>query len=472
MLASLRETEQLSSRAQRRLRPTIEARNVLVVDGFGVSMNVERGHLIVKDGFLSDGELREIHFPRGRCKVDRIIVRASAGTVSIAALDWCIRLGITVAFIGSDSRLVNCLVPDGPHDGPLRRAQAVSGTTDDGLRLARWLLRRKLESQRSAIVATDKRSIEELDRAIGWVEKDGSLTELLTHEAYGSRVYWDSFVGTELPWTQVAQKRVPAHWRMISIRDSGGRNHVRDARDPFNALLNYGYTLLEVETRVACMLESLDTDFGYLHVDARLRESFVFDLLESLRVRVDRLTLEWARRKGLRPWMFIELRDGIVRLDPDTARDYAHAVMPALRGPVRTVAAEFAGQLRRVTIPYRLIDHRVAKKREAPKGDVRNPCEYCKQPVPKAGLKFCGRVCYLRHSVEVRQPLKLAQAKLAEMRAAGLNPGHGGAAAKKRGAKCAENNRKNAMNLTREERRVRRAAQQQARRKRLHDASR
>src|SRR6202166_4733678 len=235
MLASLRETEQLSSRAQRRLRPTIEARNVLVVDGFGVSMNVERGHLIVKDGFLSDGELREIHFPRGRCEVDRIIVRASAGTVSIAALDWCIRLGITVAFIGSDSRLVNCLVPDAPHDGPLRRAQAVSGTTDDGLRLARWLLRRKLESQRSAIVATDKRSIEELDRAIGWVEKDGSLTELLTHEAYGSRVYWDSFVGTELPWTQVAQKRGAAHWGMIWIRDTRGRNQGGEPRTPSHA---------------------------------------------------------------------------------------------------------------------------------------------------------------------------------------------------------------------------------------------
>jgi hypothetical protein len=87
--------------------------------------------------------------------------------------------------------------------------------------------------------------------------------------------------------------------------------------------------------------------------------------------------------------MFIELRDGIVRLDPDTARDYAHFLMPQLRGPARRTAAEFAIQLRRVTIPYRLIDHRVAKKAEAPKGDVRQPCEYCRQPVPRPGLKFC-----------------------------------------------------------------------------------
>src|ERR1700688_710365 len=459
MLASLRETEQLSSRAQRRLRPTIEARNVLVVDGFGVSMNVERGHLIVKDGFLSDGELREIHFPRGRCEVDRIIVRASAGTVSIAALDWCNRMGITVAFIGSDSRLVNCLIPEGPHDGPLRRAQAISGTTDEGVRLARWLLRKKLGSQRDAIVATDKRSIEELDRAITWINRDESLTELLTHEAYGSRIYWDNFVGTELPWTQVTQKRVPAHWRMISIRDSGGRNRVRDARDPFNALLNYGYTLLEVETRISCIVEGLDPDLGYLHVDARLRESFVFDLLESLRVRGDRLTLEWVRRKGLRPWMFIELRDGIVRLDPDTARDYAHAMMPKLRQPALLAAQDFARQLRRITIPYRLVDHRVAKKIEGTKKGDGPPCEYCKQPVPKIGLKFCGRPCYLRHSVEVRQPLKLAQARVAQLRQEGRNPGWDATARKKRKAGKTQMLRRRMPGMTREQRRRRRAEQ-------------
>jgi CRISPR-associated endonuclease Cas1 len=414
----------------------------------------------VKDGFIAEGEAREVHFPRGRCEIDRIIVRASAGIVSIAAVDWCNRMGITIAFVGSDSRLMNCLIPDGPHDGPLRRAQAISGTTDDGLRLARWLLRKKMEAQRDAIVSTNKTAIEEMTKTIKAVEQDETLTELLVREGYGSRIYWESFHGTELPWTSAAQKRVPAHWRMISVRDSGGRNRVRDARDPFNALLNYGYTLLEVETRVACMAEGLDPDLGYLHVDARLRESFVFDLLEPLRSRVERLSLEWTRKRGLRPWMFIELREGIVRLDPDTARDYAHFLMPQLHGPTHRTAAEFAVELRRVTIPYRLIDHRVARKREGPKGDVRNPCEYCKQPVPKPGLKFCGRICYLRHSVEVRQPVKLAQKKITDLRRLGRNPGWDAEAREKREAGKAQMLRKRVPGMTPEQRRARKAEQQ------------
>jgi hypothetical protein len=48
----------------------------------------------------------------------------------------------------------------------------------------------------------------------------------------------------------------------------------------------------------------------------------------------------------------------------------------------------------------------------------------------------------LRYSVEVAKPIEKARVRLAEMRAAGLNPGHGGAAAKKRGMVLAENNRK------------------------------
>jgi hypothetical protein len=39
------------------------------------------------------------------------------------------------------------------------------------------------------------------------------------------------------------------------------------------------------------------------------------------------------------------------------------------------------------------------------------------------------------------KPIEKANAKLAEMRAEGLNPGHGGAAARKRAKVLAENNR-------------------------------
>ena len=63
------------------------------------------------------------------------------------AIDWCARMGIAISFVASDSTLLNCLVPDAPHDGPVKRAQAVSAVTDDALNLARYLLAKKMDSQ-------------------------------------------------------------------------------------------------------------------------------------------------------------------------------------------------------------------------------------------------------------------------------------------------------------------------------------
>ena len=103
---------------------------VITVQGYNAQLYVERGHLVIRDGFPNEGKEREIRFPRGRCRrANRI--RAPGGTVSMAAIDWCARMGIAISFVASDSTLLNCLVPDAPHDGPVKRAQAVSAVTDD-----------------------------------------------------------------------------------------------------------------------------------------------------------------------------------------------------------------------------------------------------------------------------------------------------------------------------------------------------
>jgi CRISPR-associated endonuclease Cas1 len=459
--------------------------SVIVVEGYGADISVTRGHLVIKDGFASEGTLREIYFPRGRCEVERIIVRAPAGNISIASLDWCQRMGIAIAFVGSDSRLINCLVPDGSPDGPLKRAQAICGMTDDAVDLAHWLLQRKFDSQIHAIERPlhalglfagremDRaRTLRDLRSAASGLSDDKTLDQLLAREGIVAQLYWRLLAGVPLPWPDWAAKRIPAHWRRVWPRESGGRNRVRDARDPFNAILNYCYTLLEVESRIACVNVGLDPNFGLLHVDERLRESFVYDLLEPVRAVVDALAFEFVCKQGLRPYMFIELRDGVVRLDPALTKALAKVVMPKLRKPLMELATAFAARLRRVELSYRLArfstahtpEPRPAYRRGRVPPTTPGQCEYCKQPISKKRLKFCNRQCYLRHSVEIRQPIKLAQAKLAALRQSGISPGHGGAAAVLRGAKIAESNRRRAMNLSPAENRALRAMQERIRR--------
>ena len=68
------------------------------------------------------------------------MIRAPGGPISMPAVDWCARMGIAISFVASDSALLNCLIPDAPHDGPIKRAQAISAVTDDAMVLARHLL--------------------------------------------------------------------------------------------------------------------------------------------------------------------------------------------------------------------------------------------------------------------------------------------------------------------------------------------
>ena len=124
---------------------------VLVIEGYDARLYVERGHLVTRDGFANEGKIREIRFPRGRCSVERIVIRAPGGTISMEAVNWCASMGIAISFVASDSTLLNCMVPDAPHDGPVKRAQAVSAVTDDALALARYMLTKKMDSQIAAV---------------------------------------------------------------------------------------------------------------------------------------------------------------------------------------------------------------------------------------------------------------------------------------------------------------------------------
>jgi CRISP-associated protein Cas1 len=448
---------------------------IVFVDGYGITLAVENGHLLIRDGFPP--KRREIRLSRGRSNTKRIVVRAPAGMLSIAALDWCSQMGIPIAFLGSDARLISCHMPAASPDGPLKRAQAFAAVTDAGVAVAQRLLRIKLESQLAAIRGTfpdlgivdaaspaAQRAIREIEATIAALPRDTELRDLLAHEGYAARLYWELLSGEPLPWATWAMKRIPDHWLRIWPREYGAKERVRDATDPFNSILNYGYTLLEVETRIAATAQGLDPDLGLLHVDSRLRESLIYDLQEPIRTKVDTLSLAFCRRANLRPHMFIELRDGVVRLDPDFAREYADWLMPQLRTPTATAAADFAQEVRRIVIPYRLTADRTAERKPAARIGSAGPCGYCGQPLKKTGLKFCSRDCYLRHSVEIARPIEKAQAKLADMRVRGLSPGHGGEAAKKRGAAVAESNRRRSLGLTAEEYRTRKTAKARERR--------
>lgn len=77
-----------------------------------------------------------------------------------------------------------------------------------------------------------------------------------------------------------------------------GRNR-QPPRDPVNALLSLGYTLMLGEVRHAVLQAGFDPALGFLHQDYPGRESLPLDMLETFRASVDSFVLEWLQRTSL-----------------------------------------------------------------------------------------------------------------------------------------------------------------------------
>jgi len=79
----------LSIGVRRRLTTTglfSPSQGVVTLFGYGISVRVDRGHLLIADGIGPDR--RQARFPRVGHGLKRLVVIGSDGMVSLAALRW------------------------------------------------------------------------------------------------------------------------------------------------------------------------------------------------------------------------------------------------------------------------------------------------------------------------------------------------------------------------------------------------
>ncbi len=124
--------------------------------------------------------------------------------------------------------------------------------------------------------------------------------------------------------------------------DFTGRNR-QPPRDPVNAVLSLGYTLLHVEAVRAAYGAGLDPIIGYYHSLDYGRDSLASDLIEPLRPRVDAWAWEQFRERHLRAEHF--RRDGDACLLGKQGRAHFYAAFePAMR-PIRRLLRRCTGKL-------------------------------------------------------------------------------------------------------------------------------
>ena len=97
----------------------------------------------------------------------------------------------------------------------------------------------------------------------------------------------------------------------------------RPPRDPVNAALSLGYTLLHADAVRACHVAGLDPLVGFYHRPSFGRESLACDLIEPLRPRLDRWLWDEFRSRTLREDHFATSASGCQLQKAGRARFYA-----------------------------------------------------------------------------------------------------------------------------------------------------
>jgi CRISPR-associated endonuclease Cas1 len=293
---------------------------ICVVDGMGLNIHVDRNHLIVTDGL--GPYRRERRFHKATHGLSRLVVLGQSGSVSLDALRYCDRLGIALVVIDAGSSRVSFTsTPSGTDDARLRRVQALAPEGGLGVDIARLLIAAKLEGQ-AQVLRTKLGAEGPAESVLTLREQLGepfSFDEIRQLEASAAACYFNAWNGSPLTVPKFAKNdlsRVPDHWLRYDGRRSVlyANNGNRKAERPVNAILNYLFALLEVESLLACHAVGLDPGMGVMHLDARGRQSMALDLMEPVRPLVEQWTLDLLANRSFKRTDFTETDDGHVRL--------------------------------------------------------------------------------------------------------------------------------------------------------------
>jgi CRISPR-associated endonuclease Cas1 len=308
---------------------------VLTLFGYGISVHVERGHLVVKDGIGADR--LQSRLSRVGHSLRRLVVVGCDGFISLAALRWLADQDVSFVMLERDGSVLATTGPVRPSDARLRRAQSLAHQSGAALQIALELIDQKLAGQeRLARDVMRNASVAESISSARAVLATAETIEAVRHsEAQGAQAYWSAWSEIPITFPRNDIRRVPNHWLRFGTRKSPLTGSPRLAVNPPNAILNYLYTILESEARLAASAMGLDPGIGVLHVDTDARDSLACDLMEPIRPHVDAYLMNWINRGPLRREWFFEERDGNCRLMgsfaallSETAPTWSRAVAP------------------------------------------------------------------------------------------------------------------------------------------------
>lgn len=323
---------------------SIQSPETLIVEDFGayVGKHSERLRVTVKGEVCAEAPLIYLR---------QVIVKSRGVSISSDAILACAERGIAVHIVSGVGAQSGASLYTAGLTGTVltRRAQLLAYTDGRALAIAGAIASAKINNQaglllyhaRSRKTGAPKLAAELRLLAHEVLDHDAELAELLARVAQAPHATGTPDTSTPAParpstlypidryrnaLLSIEGRAAQKYWAGVKLLLPAalgweGRR-TRNARDPFNSALNYGYAVLGRLIEQALLLAGLDPFAGFLHADRPGKPSLTFDLIEEFRQAVVDRTVIGMIGKG----MPIRMRqDGL--LDDDARRTIAEKVI-------------------------------------------------------------------------------------------------------------------------------------------------
>jgi len=324
-----------------------------------------------------DGETLVVHIPENKAankparkvevptiKVSDVVILGDS-TITPQALAALLEQRATISFLTSFGQLRGQVVAVEGRNSLLRLAQYRAH--DDPCKmfaLAKQFVLGKLHNSRTLLLRTNRRlkdeevaraaeSLREIEEQVQALESDGAPPGEANKPQAGTA--WGSLQGLE----GAAAARYFSVFGRLLRADTGltfDTRTRRPPRDPVNALLSYGYTLLLHQAIAAAQIAGLDPYIGYLHSSQYSKPALALDLMEEFRSPiVESVVITLINNRVLQADDFVE-EFGAYRLKDAARRTFLEKFEERMSTEIQHPVFEYAITYRRcIEVQARLL---------------------------------------------------------------------------------------------------------------------
>jgi CRISPR-associated protein Cas1 len=316
--------------------------NPLVLTGHGLSLRVDKGCLLVRDGNTHyPARPREWRFFNGALDIPpAFVVIDGSGNITMDAIDWLARHRVPLIRIRWDGQFAVTSGGQAASADKVDWQQRTRSNPRARLTFAAEIVRQKARNTLTTLEGYLPRgplwdrackNIDARARSLK-INPPRTFASLLGLEGSIAADYFRVWSGLSIKWKPLKRNPIPSDWSTYRSRvalrhgirlraDGGGYN--RGATHPVNAMLNYAYAVLIAQTQIRLIVEGYDPTIGIMHEKKALRginPGFALDHMEPMRPVVDRAVLQLIDTVTFTGADFSIQHDGVCRMNPELAR--------------------------------------------------------------------------------------------------------------------------------------------------------